>query len=166
MPILNTFAHFSSETGGEAKYHQYPTSSSLLISSYEDFKKSRRRLRNLGDLAKQSSEKLRDKLNEKWSANIISPPGIPAETVDFMGGYSHSDKGREVPTNRILAEHATTNQNKTPIPAANVVAPPYAISSSNYKGDSLIPASAAASITISPNDPALHPVTPAQEGGV
>jgi hypothetical protein len=35
---------------------------------YEDFKKSRRRLRNEQDDAKNRSEKLRDELNKKWSA--------------------------------------------------------------------------------------------------
>ncbi|KAM3084732.1 hypothetical protein ACMFMG_003190 [Clarireedia jacksonii] len=65
--ILNTFAHYSSETQGQLKYHQSLTSSSLLISSYEDFKKSRRRLRNLQDDSKETSEKLRDELNKKWS---------------------------------------------------------------------------------------------------
>ena len=46
---LNTFAHYSSESQGQVKYHQFPTSSSLLISSYEDFKESRQRLRNQQD---------------------------------------------------------------------------------------------------------------------
>lgn len=36
---LNTYAHFSTKSQGQAKYHQYPTTSSFLISSYEDFKK-------------------------------------------------------------------------------------------------------------------------------
>jgi hypothetical protein len=35
---LNTFAHYLSESQGQVKYYQYLTSSSLLISSYEDFK--------------------------------------------------------------------------------------------------------------------------------
>jgi hypothetical protein len=84
--LLHTFTNFSTESQGQVKYHQYPTSSSFLISSYEDFKKSRRRLRNLQDDAKESSEKLRDKLNEKWLANHQSPiaPSLPAETVDSI----------------------------------------------------------------------------------
>ena len=43
--------------------------SSLLISSFEDFKKSRQQLRNQQDDAKEIWEKLRDELNEKWSAS-------------------------------------------------------------------------------------------------
>jgi hypothetical protein len=66
---LNTFAHYSSESQGQVKYHQYPTSSTFLISSYKDFKTSRRRLRNLDDDAKETSEKLRDELNKQWSDN-------------------------------------------------------------------------------------------------
>jgi hypothetical protein len=34
---LHTFAHYSSDQG---LYHQYPTSSTLLIASYNDFRKS------------------------------------------------------------------------------------------------------------------------------
>jgi hypothetical protein len=66
---LNTYAHYSSQSGDQVKYHQFPTSSSFLISSYEDFKKSRERLRNEQDYAKETSEKLRDELNEKWLAS-------------------------------------------------------------------------------------------------
>jgi hypothetical protein len=66
---INTFAHYSSQTNGQVKYHQYPTSSSFLLSSYEDFKKGRRRLRNLQDDAKEASEMLRDELKRKWSAS-------------------------------------------------------------------------------------------------
>jgi hypothetical protein len=47
--ILNNFAHYSSESQSQVKYHQYPISSSFLISSYEDFKKRRNRLRNQED---------------------------------------------------------------------------------------------------------------------
>ncbi|KAM3065598.1 hypothetical protein ACMFMG_011308 [Clarireedia jacksonii] len=61
----NTFAHYSSESQDQVKYHQYPTSSSFLISSYKNFKTSRRRLRNLQDYAKETSEKLRDELNKQ-----------------------------------------------------------------------------------------------------
>jgi hypothetical protein len=62
---LNTFAHYSSESQNQVKYHQFPTSSSLLISSYEDFKKSRLRLKNKQNYAKEISEKLKNELNEK-----------------------------------------------------------------------------------------------------
>jgi hypothetical protein len=87
---LNTFAHYSSESQGQTKYHQYPTSSSFLISSYEDFKTSRRQLRNLQDDAKVTSEKLRDELNEKLSANRRSPvapsvqPRLPTPQIAII----------------------------------------------------------------------------------
>jgi hypothetical protein len=45
---LDTFAHYASESGeGQVQYHQYLTSTTPLISSFADFKKGRRRLRNL-----------------------------------------------------------------------------------------------------------------------
>ena len=93
---LNTFAHYSSESQGQVKYHQCPTSTSLLISSYEDFKTGRRRLRNLQDNAKETSEKLRDKLKERWSANHRSSvaPSVPAKTADVTDKDSNN-----LPTN-------------------------------------------------------------------
>src|ERR1700722_9270838 len=47
--LLNTYAYYSSQSPSQVKYHQYPTSTSLLRSSYEDFKTARRRLRNVQD---------------------------------------------------------------------------------------------------------------------
>ncbi|APA15468.1 hypothetical protein sscle_15g102380 [Sclerotinia sclerotiorum 1980 UF-70] len=95
--ILNTFAHYSSESQGQLNYHQYPISSSLLISSYEDFKKSRRRLRNLQDDAKEISERLRDELKAT---------SVLAET-DAAGtdGNSYDDEDGENPNNQLLAEY-------------------------------------------------------------
>lgn len=66
--ILNTFAHYADKSTGRVKYHQYSTSSSFVVSNYEDFKKARRRLRNLQDAARETSEKLRDELKQNWSA--------------------------------------------------------------------------------------------------
>jgi hypothetical protein len=43
---LNNGLSDSSESQGQVKYHQYPASSSLLTSGYEDFKRSRKQLRN------------------------------------------------------------------------------------------------------------------------
>jgi len=81
--ILNTFANYLSDTQPQVKYHHYPTSSSLLIATYEDYKKSRRRLRNLEDDAKEASEKLRDELHTKWSVNHQPPSALSVqETVD------------------------------------------------------------------------------------
>lgn len=77
--VLHTFAHYSSESEGQIQYHQYPTSSSLHAASFEDFKKSRRVLRNLQDDAKDASMSLRDELLEKWSADGLShvTPNVP-----------------------------------------------------------------------------------------
>jgi len=66
---LNTFVHYSSESQGQVKYHQYSTSSSFLVSSYLNFKKSQQQLRNLQNDVKETSEKLRDKLMKKWLVN-------------------------------------------------------------------------------------------------
>ncbi|RDL37426.1 uncharacterized protein BP5553_04859 [Venustampulla echinocandica] len=99
---LNTFAHYSSDTQGQVKYHQHPTSSSFLLSSYDDFKKSRQRLRNLQDNAKETSEKLRDDLNEKWSTNNQSPlsPNVPTDSTD-NNSYDYDDE--EDPNHKLLA---------------------------------------------------------------
>jgi hypothetical protein len=116
---LNTFGHYSSQSEGQVKYHQFPDSSSFLIASYEDFKKSRRRLRNLEDEAKETSEKLRDELIEKWSAN------------------------QEDPTNQVVTEYwtsfSTNNQDESSVqvPAAeSVYTPPSASFHENNQGDS------------------------------
>lgn len=121
---LNTFAHYSSETQGEVRYYQYPISSSLLISNYEDFKTSRRRLRNLQDNAKEASEKLRDELNKQWSDNqrlneddnddgrvsyeLVPPPtsaSIRAKATDstHCNGYEYGDG--DDPNNQLLTEY-------------------------------------------------------------
>ena len=65
--ILNTYAHFSTNESGQIKHQPYPTSSSFLTSSYSDFRRSRRRLRNLQDCAWKNSHKLRDDLLKEWS---------------------------------------------------------------------------------------------------
>ncbi|PVH77209.1 hypothetical protein DL98DRAFT_591457 [Cadophora sp. DSE1049] len=117
------------------KYHQYATSNSFLISTYEDFKKSRRRLRNLEDDAKEASQKLRDELNEKWSANHPSPvsPNVPAEADDSTDSNNYDYSDEEDVNNQLLAEYwtslPTNNQYNysVQIPATdNVYAPPSA----------------------------------------
>lgn len=85
---LNTYAHYASESEGQVKYHQCPTSTSLLIESYEDFKKSRRRLRNLQDDAEETSKKLRDELKEKWLANHRSPVAPSVQVSTANNGYT------------------------------------------------------------------------------
>ncbi|KAH6713402.1 hypothetical protein BKA61DRAFT_644320 [Leptodontidium sp. MPI-SDFR-AT-0119] len=98
---LNIFDHYSSESQGQVKYHQYPTSNSFLISTYEDFKKIRRQLRNLEDDAKEASEKLRDELNEKWCANHRSPvsPNVPVEAGNSIDSNNHDYDDDEDPNN-------------------------------------------------------------------
>jgi len=126
--LLNTYAHYSSQSPGQVKYHQYPTSTSLLRSSYEDFKTARRRLRNVQDVAKENSETLRDELNDKWSAcqqyiyeehdedkdddnddGHFSPPmsqGIQTKTADpkYCDGYDQEDE-EDGPSNQLLTEY-------------------------------------------------------------
>jgi hypothetical protein len=63
---LNTFAHYSSRSEGQVKYHIYPINSTFLSTSHKDFKTAQRRLRNLQDYAKELSEALRDELKEVW----------------------------------------------------------------------------------------------------
>ncbi|TAQ91129.1 hypothetical protein B7494_g575 [Chlorociboria aeruginascens] len=134
--ILNTYAHYSSEIEDQVKYYQYPTSSSLLISSYKDFKKSRRRLRNLQDDAKETSEKLKDELNEKWLADHQPPvaSSVPADTTDF---YYEDRKGPSFPTNNHF-------NSSVQIPAADTMcAPPNANFPANNKDDSFVQVSTA-----------------------
>jgi hypothetical protein len=96
---LNTFAHYSSQSLDQVQYHQYPTSSSFLVSSYDDFKQSRRRLRNQQDDAKNFSIQLRDELNEQWSGNHSIALNVPTETAHIYG-----DEKREGPNNQLAAE--------------------------------------------------------------
>ncbi|KAL5326602.1 hypothetical protein ACEPPN_004289 [Leptodophora sp. 'Broadleaf-Isolate-01'] len=107
---LNTFAHYLSESQDQVKYYQYPTSSSFLISSYEDFKQSRRRLRNQQDDANETSVQLRDELNQKWLTNHRSPvtPSVLAETADSTATNSYEYRDGEDLTNQLLAEYWTS----------------------------------------------------------
>ncbi|TVY90852.1 hypothetical protein LAWI1_G005641, partial [Lachnellula willkommii] len=189
---LNTFAHYSSESQGQVKYHQYPTSGSFLISSHEDFKTSRRRLRNLQDDAKEASEKLRDELNEKWSANHRSPvsPNVPVDASDFTDSNSYDYDDEEDPTNQLLAEYWTsfpTNDqydSSVQVPAADNVnappsasfqennqdgsfvrsvhAPPYASSPANDEDDPFLQVSTANNGYTSPNGLTFPLITPPQ----
>jgi hypothetical protein len=171
---LNTFTHFSTESQGQVKYHQYPTSSSFLISSYTDFKKSRRRLMNLQDDAKETSERLRDKLNEKWLMNHRSPvaPGIPAETTHSRSYEYHNEEG---PSSRLLTEYWTSvsanNQDYfVDVPATHhVYDPPSTSFQVNYQEGSSVHVPAADSLYAeddhfnnSADDLTFPPITPPQ----
>ncbi|CAD6446942.1 e69ae59f-bc29-45bd-8069-c3230145b024 [Sclerotinia trifoliorum] len=101
--------HYSSEPQGQLNYHQYPISSSILISSYEDFKTSRRRLRNLQDDAKEISEKLRDELNAT---------SVPAGT----DGNSYDDEDGEDPNNHLLAEYWSSFPTNNPYDSGQIPA--------------------------------------------
>ena len=70
--ILNTYAHFLTDDGYQLKYHSYPTSSSSLTSTYDDFKEGRRRLRNLQDCARKNSQELRKSLLLTWSGRQMN----------------------------------------------------------------------------------------------
>jgi hypothetical protein len=188
---LNTYAHFSFESEGQVKYHQNPTSSSFLISSFEDFKKSRRRLRNLQDNAEETSKKLRDELNKKWLANHRSPvaPSVPAETADAIDYNSCDYNDEEDPNNQLLAEDRTSfptndqynSYEQTPA-TDNVYAPPsasfqeinqdesfvqipapsYAIFPPNDEDNPFTQVSTTNNGYTSPDGPTFSPVTPPQ----
>lgn len=87
--LLNTYAHYSSasQDQDDVEYHQCETSSTYLTSSYEDFKKGRRLLRNLQDMAKETSEKLKDELKEKWA----KPDQLPVEENFHVTSGASSD---------------------------------------------------------------------------
>ena len=67
-------------------------------------------MRNLQDDAEETSEKLRDELNEKWLANHRSPvaPSVPAETADPTDYNSYDYDDEEDPNNQLLAEYQTS----------------------------------------------------------
>jgi hypothetical protein len=169
---LNTFAHYSSESQDQVKYHQYPTSSSFLISSYEDFKQSRRRLRNQQDDANETAETLRDELNEKWLANHRSPvaPSVPAETADPTD-YNSYDYDDDDPNNQLLAEYRTSfptnDQYDSSVPAMdNVFAPPSASFQEINQDESFvqIPAPPYAIFPANDEDDPFIQVSPANNG--
>jgi hypothetical protein len=163
--ILNTFADYSSETQGQVKYHHYPTSSSLLIATYEDHKKSRRRLRNQEDDAKEAAEKLRDELHEKWSANQQSlvTPSVPPETADPTDYNNYDYDDEEDPSNQLLAECRTSfPANDQYDSSGQIPAPSYAIFPANDEDDPFIQVSTASNGYTSPNGLILPLVTPPQ----
>jgi hypothetical protein len=168
---LNTFAHYSSSSQDQVKYHQYPTSSSFLISSYEDFKQSRRRLRNQQDDANETSVQLRNELNEKWSANHRSPvaPSVPAETADSTATNSYEYEDGEDPTNQLLAEYwtsfPTNNQYDSSVQilaADSVHAPPHASFPANNEDDPFMQISTGSNGYALPDGLAFPPITPPQ----
>jgi hypothetical protein len=74
---INFFAHYADTSeDGMLEYHQYPVTSTNLTNSYEDFKKGRKQLRNLQDIAKYSSYAVRDRLKGHWKAHRPSMPSI------------------------------------------------------------------------------------------
>ncbi len=89
---LYTYVHYAKEDNGTVKYHQYETSESRLVQTYEGFKQSRRRMRNLQDYAKETSQKLRDELNEKWASRPPVGLDIPPE-ADLHVGSTYDTTG-------------------------------------------------------------------------
>ena len=105
---VNTFAHFAESRSNQTIYNQYPVTSTLLTASFEDYKKGRRQLRNLQDLAKANSYALRDELLEyipadesEKSAVAQEPDPNPDElagpqTTDYVDdGYYMYENGTE-----------------------------------------------------------------------
>ena len=73
-------------------------------SSQEDIKTARRRLRNEQDCAIKNSEKLRDELNEKWSA---SQQYVYEEDEEDELGYDDQEE-EDGPSSQLLTEHYTS----------------------------------------------------------
>jgi hypothetical protein len=95
---INTFANYSLERrDGQIEYHQYPMTSTFITANHEDFTEGRRQLRNLQDYAKETSEKLRDELNEKWLALGLLDTGDHDED-----GFNLNDAPQPVTSNRRL----------------------------------------------------------------
>lgn len=115
---LNTFAHYLARVEDRVEYYQYPTSSSFMSSSYEDFKRSRQRIRNLQDIAHEFSIQLRDELKEKWLADhrSSSAPNTPAETTDSNNSDIHECKDGDGEDTSLLldsSERIEPEQGKT-----------------------------------------------------
>jgi hypothetical protein len=168
---LNTFAHYSLESEGQVQYHQYPTSSSFLISSFEDLKKSQRLLRNLQDDAEETSKKLRDELNKEWLANHRFPvaPSVPAETADpkdrtsFPTNDQYNSYEQIPATDNVYAPPSASlqeiNQDESFV---QIPAPSYTIFPPNDEDKPFTQVSTANNGYTSPDGPTFSPVTPPQ----
>lgn len=134
---VNSFAHYSTTSQNQTKYHQYSITSSFPTTSFEDFRKSRRQLRNQQDYAKENSETLRDELIDKWSTSqqyikdededdeddynddgYFPPPksqGVQAKTADLKecDGYDFNEQGdgEDEPSSQLLTEYYTSFTN-------------------------------------------------------
>lgn len=95
---VRTFANYFLESEGKITYHQWPMSSTF-ITTFDGFKTGRRQLRNAQDYAKQTSEKLRDELNENWLANHCSSvaPSVAAETAEPVDDNDSNHEDKEGP---------------------------------------------------------------------
>jgi hypothetical protein len=85
---INFFSHYAAPSEeGKLCYHQYLVAVTNLVSSYEDFERGRRQLRNVQEDAKNESYALRDRLVDHWKKKQES-------------GYSasHSRKSRPPPS--------------------------------------------------------------------
>jgi hypothetical protein len=168
---LNTYAHYSFKSEGQVQYHQYPTSSSFLISSFEDFEKSRLRLRNLQDDAEETSKKLRDELNKEWLANHRFPvaPSVPAETADpkdrtsFPTNDQYNSYEQIPATDNVYAPPSASlqeiNQDESFV---QIPAPSYTIFPPNDEDKPFTQVSTANNGYTSPDGPTFSPVTPPQ----
>lgn len=113
---LDTFAHYASISRGKVKYHQHTTSTTSLTTSYEQFEKGRRRLRNMQDLSKRHSEDLRDELVGKWERDqppddfndsvIPGFPSLPRNSDEDVDQSDHSDQPD--PRRSLLSQKSVT----------------------------------------------------------
>ncbi|KAK3336826.1 hypothetical protein B0T19DRAFT_52098 [Cercophora scortea] len=107
---LNLYAHYAAPAEDDEdalEYHQFPILSTYLTTSYEDFKKGRKQLRNAQDHAKAQSEQLRDQLKQHWKQNRTKLPPV-AEGVHppDVEPPPHATDGYEDASPHVLQEEA------------------------------------------------------------
>ena len=108
--ILNTYAHFLTDDGGQIRHHSYPTSSSFLTSTYDDFKRSRRRLRNLQDCAWRNSQELRNDLLNEWSRRQQINGIEKGEYEQEVNSFTPSSSRAAPPPPKLYDRHDCTNE--------------------------------------------------------
>jgi hypothetical protein len=114
---VNFFSHYAapSKVNDETlDYHQYPTTSTNLVNSFEEFKQGRKQLRNLQEDARNESYALRGRLVDHWTKKRQEPLraadvvqiAVP-ENVHFAAGDFGDDSEFEVVYKPLMGANAT-----------------------------------------------------------
>lgn len=83
---LNFFTHYAAPSeDGALEYHQYPSASTNLMKSHQEFKDGYKLLRNAQDYARGESYQLKDQLKEHWKARNSRPAPLPS--IEDEDGY-------------------------------------------------------------------------------